>query len=123
MEDIKQSLTVYWDAVLNDNPIILEGGAVYHMEPFTAGSRECGIYFSPYQNTMKYFWWNGDLYHHNNLEFMGIMPKSYLQSHPANAQILGRDRYFIINNLPTCPPNLVELNKILQEITDSSLNL
>lgn len=123
--DLKSELLGYWDRRLsNKNNLIFIDGKIYQLGSDISGVEQGSLYWEPVFNT-KYFW-NTDLsfMSSNNFQYLGQLPKSLLEKHPANSIWLSPEEYNILLRYPfTHQPNLQEIENLLQEIKNISLNL
>lgn len=125
MKQIKDLIMEYWDNVFkNPEAIIFKNGVVYQIGSHISGIDQGSLYWEPLYNT-KYFWSEKHGFKGcNNLQFLGIMPKSLQSEHPANAIWLSPEQYHVlVRYTPTHQPNLQEIEKYIQEINDNLLNL
>lgn len=123
--DLKSELLSYWDGILsNEDNLIFTDGKIYQLGYNISGVERGRLYWEPVFNN-KHFWnTNLSFRSSNNFQYLGQLPKSLLEKHPANSIWLSPEEYLILLRYPfTHQPNLQEIENLLQEIKNIYLNL
>ena len=123
--DLKSRLMEYWDEILSKRDILIfTDRKVYQLGSHISGVEQGSFCWEPVFNARHF--WNTQLSFmvSNNFQYLGQLPKNLLEKHPADSIWLSPEEYNILLRYPfTHQPNLQEIENLLQEIKNLSLNL